>query len=243
MGKLDDKVILITGANQGIGKGMAKLFASEGAKLAIGARNAEKLQAVADELTAAGTEVVSQPTDVTDLEQVQSLFAATMERFGRIDILVNNAGAFDGGRIDEVTTEGWNNVIGVCLTGAFYCTREAFTIMKEQGGGRILNIGSISAQVPRPGSGPYVAAKFGIWGLTKATTLDGREFGIIASCLHPGNVAIERRQESDKESDQEPMMDIETIAEAGLAMVSLPDHVNFLEGIVLPRDQVYIGRG
>ena len=73
--------------------------------------------------------------------------------------------------------------------------------------------------------------------------LDGREFGIIASCLHPGNVAIERRQESDKESDQEPMMAIETIAEAGLAMVSLPDHVNFLEGIVLPRDQDYIGRG
>ena len=72
---------------------------------------------------------------------------------------------------------------------------------------------------------------------------DHREFGIIASCLHPGNVAIERRQESDAESDQEPMMAIETIAEAGLAMISLPDHVNFLEGIVMPRDQLYMGRG
>ncbi|MFP6769090.1 MAG: SDR family NAD(P)-dependent oxidoreductase, partial [Planctomycetaceae bacterium] len=88
MGKLDGKVVLITGANQGIGKGMALLFGSEGARLAIGARNAEKLQTVADELTAAGTEVVSQPTDVTDLEQVRSLFAATMERFGRVDVLV-----------------------------------------------------------------------------------------------------------------------------------------------------------
>ena len=243
MGKLDQKVVLITGANQGIGKGMAQLFASEGARLAIGARNAEKLGAVADELTAAGTQVVSQPTDVTDRDQVQSLFAATMEEFGRIDVLVNNAGAFDGGRIDEVTDEGWDRVIGVCLTGAFNCTREAFRIMKTQGAGRILNIGSISAQAPRPGSGPYVAAKFGIWGLTQATALDGREFGITASCLHPGNVAIERRQESDKESDQEPMMEISTIAEAGLAMISLPDNVNFLEGIVLPRDQAYIGRG
>ncbi|MFP6701389.1 MAG: SDR family oxidoreductase, partial [Planctomycetaceae bacterium] len=193
--------------------------------------------------TAAGTQVVSQPTDVTDRDQVQSLFAATMEEFGRIDVLVNNAGAFDGGRIDEVTDEGWDRVIGVCLTGAFNCTREAFRIMKTQGGGRILNIGSISAQVPRPGSGPYVAAKFGIWGLTQATALDGREFGITASCLHPGNVAIERRQNSDRDSDQEPMMEISTIAEAGLAMISLPDNVNFLEGIVLPRDQAYIGRG
>jgi len=189
------------------------------------------------------TQVVSQPTDVTDRDQVQSLFAATMEEFGRIDVLVNNAGAFDGGRIDEVTDEGWDRVIGVCLTGAFNCTREAFRIMKTQGGGRILNIGSISAQVPRPGSGPYVAAKFGIWGLTQATALDGREFGITASCLHPGNVAIERRQNSDRDSDQEPMMEISTIAEAGLAMISLPDNVNFLEGIVLPRDQAYIGRG
>ena len=115
--------------------------------------------------------------------------------------------------------------------------------MKTQGGGRILNIGSISAQAPRPGSGPYVAAKFGIWGLTQATALDGREFGITASCLHPGNVAIERRQASGRDSDQEPMMEISTIAEAGLAMISLPDNVNFLEGIVLPRDQAYIGRG
>ena len=243
MGKLDDKVVLITGGNQGIGKGMARLFASEGARLVLCARNAEKLQAVADELTSDGAEVLALPTDVSDEAAVERLFEATMERYGRIDTLVNNAGAFDGGRIDEVTTEGWNNVISVCLTGAFFCSRAAFRIMKDQGGGRILNIGSISAQGPREGSGPYVAAKFGIWGLTKATALDGRPFGIIASCLHPGNVLIERRQESDKESDQEPMMAIETIAEAGLAMISLPDHVNFLEGIVLPHEQLYMGRG
>ena len=136
MGKLDDKVVLITGANQGIGKGMAKLFASEGARLAIGARNADKLQAVADELTAAGAEVVSQPTDITDLEQVQSLFAATMEKFGRVDVLVNNAGAFDGGRIDEVTTEGWDRVIAVNLSGTFYMSRAVWPHMIEAGAAR-----------------------------------------------------------------------------------------------------------
>ena len=242
--KLAGKTALVTGGSRGIGRGIVWQLAREGAKVAFVYRSdTESANQLVKDLELDQREVIAIQADVSDPESAETVVGNVLETWERIDILVNNAGAFDGGRIDEVTTEGWNNVIGVCLTGAFYCTREAFTIMKDQGGGRILNIGSISAQVPRPGSGPYVAAKFGIWGLTKATTLDGREFGIIASCLHPGNVAIERRQESDKESDQEPMMDIETIAEAGLAMVSLPDHVNFLEGIVLPRDQVYIGRG
>jgi NAD(P)-dependent dehydrogenase (short-subunit alcohol dehydrogenase family) len=115
--------------------------------------------------------------------------------------------------------------------------------MKKQGGGRILNIGSISAQRPREGSTPYAAAKFGVWGLTQATAIDGRPHGILASCLHPGNVLVERRMESELNSDDEPMMSMETIANAALAMVTLPDDVNFLEAIVLPREQLYLGRG
>ncbi len=243
MGQLDEKIVVVTGGNQGIGKSIAKQFAAEGANLAIAARNAEKLEAAANELREQGTDVLAQPTDVTDEAAVKSLFDAVMEKYGRVDILVNNAGAFDGGRIDEVTLEGWNNVIGACLTGAFLCSRAAFSIMKDQGGGRILNIGSISAQRPRAGSTPYASAKFGIWGLTQATAIDGRPFGIIASCLHPGNVFVERRQESEETSDDEPMMSMETIAKAALAMVALPDDVNFLEAIVLPRDQLYLGRG
>ena len=115
--------------------------------------------------------------------------------------------------------------------------------MKEQGGGRILNIGSISAQRSRKGSAAYTASKFGVWGLTQSIALDGREFGIVCSCLHPGNVRVERRQESDLESDVEPMMETETIVEAAMAMLSVPPHVNFLEAIVLPNDQLYLGRG
>src|SRR5262249_30697251 len=148
--------------------------------------------------------------------------------FGRIDILVNNAGAFDGGPFDELTLEAWNNVIGACLTGTFLCSRRAFAAMKQQGGGRILNIGSISAQRSREESAPYTAAKFGVWGLTQAIALDGRPFGIACSCLHPGNVKVERRRGSGKSSDNEPMMSIETIAEVALTMVTLPPHVNML---------------
>ena len=243
MPKLAGKVVVITGANQGIGKGIAQVCAAEGARLAICARNAAKLEQTARELTASGAEVLAQPVDVTSEQAVDRFFDAIVGRFGRVDILVNNAGAFDGGRIDTVTLEAWNNVVGACLTGTFLCSRRAFGLMKDHGGGRILNIGSISAQRPREGSAPYAAAKFGVWGLTQATALDGRPFGIVASCLHPGNVRVERRQDSGEESDDEPMMSTETIAEAALAMLTLPASVNMLEAIVLPVEQLYLGRG
>lgn len=243
MGKLTGKVAVITGANQGIGKGIARAFAAEGCRLALCARNSEKLAATAAELRAAGAEVLARPTDVTDEAAVTALVDATVKQFGRIDILVNNAGAFDGGRIDRVSLDSWNNVIGACLTGTFLCSRAVFPIMKEAGGGRILNIGSISAQRPREGSAPYAAAKFGVWGLTQAIALDGRPFGIVCSCLHPGNVQVERRMDSGLPSDDEPMMSTETLAEVALTMVTLPPQVNMLEAIVLPTGQLYLGRG
>lgn len=241
--QLANQIAVITGANQGIGKAIAKAFAQEGASLVLCARNADKLASVADEFRAAGTEVLAQPCDVSSEADVESLFAAIQERFGRVDLLVNNAGAFDGGPLDEVSLDAWNNVIGSCLTGTFLCSRAAFRMMKPRRSGKILNIGSISAQRPREGSAPYSAAKFGVWGLTQAIALDGRPHGIVCSCLHPGNVQVERRIDSGKTSDDEPMMSPETIARAALAMMTLPADVNFLEAIVLPRDQVYLGRG
>lgn len=243
MGQLDGKVVVVTGGNQGIGKAIAAQFTAEGARLVLAARNEQKLNATADELRATGADVLAVPTDVADEAAVDALFHAALQEYGRVDILVNNAGAFDGGRVDEVSLAAWNNVIGACLTGAFLCSRRAFAMMKEQGGGRILNIGSISAQRPRENSSPYSAAKFGVWGLTQATAIDGRPFGIVCSCLHPGNVLVERRMDSEKKSDDEPMMEMETIARAALAMVAVPADVNFLEAIVMPRDQHYLGRG
>lgn len=243
MPQLANQVAVITGANQGIGKAIARIFAEEGAAVALCARNEEKLAAAADELRSTGARVMTHRCDVSSETDVEALFAAVRDQMGQVDILVNNAGAFDGGPLDEVELSAWNNVIGACLTGTFLCSRAAFRMMKPRRSGRILNIGSISAQRPREGSTPYSAAKFGVWGLTQAIALDGRPFGITCSCLHPGNVLVERRLDSGKESDDEPMMSPETIARAALAMVTLPADVNFLEAIVLPRDQVYLGRG
>lgn len=241
--RLTGKVAVVTGANQGIGKAIAQALAAEGCQLALCARNATKLQLAAAELQHSGADVFSLPTDVTDEAAVEAFFRGVDDKFGRVDILVNNAGAFDGGRFDRLTLDAWNNVIGACLTGSFLCGRAAFQRMKAQGGGRILNIGSISAQRPRQGGAPYAAAKFGVWGLTQAIALDGRPFGITCSCLHPGNVQVERRIDSGLRSDEEPMMSMETIAQAALAMLTLPPDVNFLEAIVLPRDQAYLARG
>ncbi len=243
MASLENRVCVITGANQGIGKGIARRFAAAGAKLALCARNDEKLQRVAEEFRAGGVEVLAQAVDVAVENQVDRFFDAVQEKYGRVDVLVNNAGAFDGGRVDLLPLAAWDNVIGSCLTGAFLCSRRAFAMMKDQGGGRILNIGSISAQRPRENSAAYSAAKFGVWGLTQATALDGRPFGIVCSCLHPGNTLVERRQDSGQQSDAEPMMSVESIAEVAHTMVTLPADVNFLEAIVLPTAQAYLGRG
>jgi NAD(P)-dependent dehydrogenase (short-subunit alcohol dehydrogenase family) len=243
MGKLDGKVALVTGANQGIGRGIARGLAGAGASLAVAARGADRLHETAQELTALGVPVLALPTDVADEAQIEAMFAGVERRFGRLDLLVNNAGAFDGGPLDQLTTDAWDHVLAVNLRAPFLCTRAALRIMKRQRSGRIINIGSISAQRVRPHSAPYSVSKHGLWGLTQVTALEGREYGVTCGCLHPGNVCVERRRDSSSVQDAEPMMEIDEIAEVAVLMATLPAHVEMLEAIVLPRDQLYVGRG
>jgi NAD(P)-dependent dehydrogenase (short-subunit alcohol dehydrogenase family) len=243
MGQLAGKVAIVTGGGSGIGRGIARAFAAEGCAVVIAGRNAERLRAAAGELGETGSPILAVPTDVTDEVQVEALFRQTMERFGRLDILVNSSGAFDGGPIDQVSLEAWNRVMGANVTGPFLCTRAAFKIMKAAGGGRIINIGSISAQRSRENMAPYTTSKFAIAGLTQSTALEGREYGIAASCLHPGNTLVERRMSSGVAQDAEPMFAVENIARTALLMATLPPEANMLEAIVLPVMQKYIGRG
>lgn len=242
MGKLDGKVALVTGANRGIGRGIARGLAREGAAVALAARGQAELDDTADELSALGADALTVRTDVTDEKQIEAMFRATTEKFDRLDILVNNAGAFDGGPLDDLSTEAWDKVIAINLRAPFLCTRAAMRIMKRNGGGRIINVGSISAQRVRPHSAPYSASKHGLWGLTQVTALEGRDHGITCCCLHPGNVLVERRH-SGSPTDDEPMMAIDEIAEVAVLMATLPPHVEMLEAIVLPRNQLYVGRG
>jgi NAD(P)-dependent dehydrogenase (short-subunit alcohol dehydrogenase family) len=239
MRRLEGKIALITGANRGIGRGIAEAFASEGAALTLMARDAALLNETAEALRQSGAEVLAVPADVTDEKQIQEAFRQAMERFGRLDVLVNNAGTFAGySPVDEVSVESWDQMIAVNLRGPFLCTREAFRIMKRQRGGRIINIGSIASQRVRPRSAAYSTTKHGLWGLTQVTALEGREHGISCGILNPGNVMVEKRA-----GDTEPMMSVGEIAQAAVAMAELPPHVNMLEATVLPVEQPFIGRG
>jgi NAD(P)-dependent dehydrogenase (short-subunit alcohol dehydrogenase family) len=242
MGKLENKVAVVTGASKGIGLAICRALAGEGARLVMASRGEQALRESAALLQNGGAEVVSQPTDVGDADQVTKLFDVADQAFGRIDLLVNNAGAFNGGPLEELAADDWNHVVATNLTGPFLCTQQALRRMKRDGGGRIINIGSISAQRVRPNSAAYSSSKFGIWGLTQVTALEGREHNITCCCLHPGNTYVERRA-TELPEDAEPMIAAESIAEVALLMATLPPDAVMLEAIVLPREQLYVGRG
>ncbi|MGD0422054.1 MAG: SDR family oxidoreductase [Candidatus Bathyarchaeia archaeon] len=237
--KLEGKTAIITGAGFGIGKGIAQAFAKEGAKLVLAARNGQRLHTAADELRSQGATVLSVPTDVSREREVIALFEITKKKFGRLDILVNNAGLVDQAPLEQTSLERWQKIIDTNLTGPFLCTREALKIMKPQGGGRIINIGSISVQMPRPQFAAYSCSKMGLVALTKTTALEGRDFGIVASCIHPGNVNTAQMELTPNE----PAMEIDDTVKVVMTMATLPLSINMLETIVLPTTQLYLGRG
>jgi len=239
MRKLEGKIALITGANRGIGRGIAEAFAAEGAALALTARDAALLDETAEALKQSGADVLAVPADVTEEKQIQEVFYQVLDRFGKLDVLVNNAGTFSGyAPLEEVSVESWDWIIAVNLRGPFLCTREALRIMKRQRSGRIINIGSIASQRVRPNSAAYSTSKHGLWGLTQVTALEGRDHGIACGILHPGNVMVEKRA-----GDPEPMMSPEDVATAAVGMAELPPHVNVLESTVLHIEQPFLGRG
>ena len=188
MGQLDGKVAIVTGGGSGIGKGIAKAFADEGCSVVIAARNADRLDAAAAELSSAGATVIAIPTDVTSEDQVISLFAKTMDQFGKLDVLVNNSGAFDGGPVEELTMEQWQKVIDVNVTGPFLGSREAFKIMKKQGGGSMVNISSIAGIKAFPGVGIYGASKAALQELSQVMAMEAAPDNIRVNCILPALV-------------------------------------------------------
>ena len=186
--QLQDKVAIVTGASNGIGRAIAETFAAEGAKTVLVARRGELLEEVASGIRSTKGEALPVATDVTKEDQIAALFAKVAKTYGRLDILVNNAGVATNVNTEEISLKYWQEVLDINITAAFLCSREAIKVMKDQKpqGGRIINMGSISAKTPRPDSLPYTTTKFAIQGMTHQLTMDGRKHNIVASIIHPG---------------------------------------------------------
>lgn len=189
MFSLKDKVALVTGASQGIGRVTALALAEAGAKVAVAARNAEKLNAVVAEISAAGGEGLAVPMDVADAEQIKAGFKQVLEKFGKLDILVNNAAITRDGLALRMKLEDWDAVLRTNLTGAHLCTQQALGSMIRQRWGRIINVTSVVAQTGNAGQANYVAAKAGLIGLTKAIAVEIASRNITVNAVAPGFIS------------------------------------------------------
>jgi len=186
MFSLKDKVAVVTGASQGIGRETAMALAGAGAKVVVAARNEEKLAALVSEIAAAGGEAFAVKMDVADAEQVKAGFKRVIEKFGRLDILVNNAAVTRDGLAMRMKKDDWDAVLQTNLTGAHLCIQQALPTMMKARAGRIINISSIVAQMGNAGQANYVAAKAGLIGLTKAIAIEIASRGITVNAVAPG---------------------------------------------------------
>ena len=250
--QLQDKVAIVTGASNGIGRAIAETFAAEGAKTVLVARRAELLDEVAAGIEAKGGDGAAGADRSHQEEQVAALFDRAMKTYGRLDVLVNNAGIATHKNTEDITLQYWQEALAINITAAFLCSREAIRIMKAQTpqGGRIINIGSVSAKTPRPDLLPYTVTKFGLQGMTHQLTMDGRKHDIVASIIHPGATLSSfttrrgRAKAGPGATPEDYVMAGEDVAKVAVLMAALPGEVNLYEATILPNHmRSFIGRG
>ena len=244
-------VAVVTGAGSGLGRSISRALLAAGWQVAAAGRRWAPLQETVAIAPAGATLPVL--TDVTVPDSVAALFAAVGNRWGRVDLLVNNAGIFGpAGAVDEISVADWRRAVDTNLTGAFLCCQQAVGMMKAQDppGGRIINNGSISAHVPRPGSAAYTTTKHALTGLTKSVSLDGRRFGIACGQIDIGNAATEMTRamsegvrQADGSLAAEPTFDPQHVAEAVVYMAGLPLDANVQFMTLTATAMPFIGRG
>ncbi|WP_420403686.1 SDR family oxidoreductase [Nisaea sp.] len=249
------KTAIVTGAGSGVGRAVALALQGAGYNVALAGRRLDALEETAAMAKTGGGAMLAVPTDVGKAAEADALFDTVKETFGRLDVLFNNAGmGTPAVPMDELTTEQWQAVVDVNLTGSFLCAQRAMKMMKQQTpqGGRIINNGSISAHAPRPHSAPYTSTKHAITGLTKSISLDGRPFDIVCSQIDIGNAVTpmtERMVEgegvpqADGSMKIEPRMDVAHVASSVLHMAGLPLEANVQFMTVMATKMPFVGRG
>lgn len=249
------KTAIVTGAGSGVGRAVALALQGAGYNVALAGRRLDALEETAAMAKTGGGAMLAVPTDVGKAADVDALFDAVKKTFGRLDVLFNNAGMGTPAiPMDELTTEQWQAVVDVNLTGSFLCAQRAMKMMKQQKpqGGRIINNGSISAHAPRPNSAPYTSTKHAITGLTKSISLDGRPFDIVCSQIDIGNAVTPMTErmvkgegvpQADGSMKIEPRMDVAHVASSVLYMASLPLDANVQFMTVMATKMPFVGRG
>jgi 3-oxoacyl-[acyl-carrier protein] reductase len=239
MFSLKDRVALVTGASQGIGRATAIALASAGAKMACAARNVEKLAEVVKEITAGGGEAIAIKMDVADGEQVKAGFKRAIDKFGKLDILVNNAAVTRDTLALRMKQEDWDTVLRTNLTGAHLCIQQALGVMMRARYGRIINITSVVGQAGNVGQANYVAAKAGLIGLTKAIAMEYASRNITVNAVSPGFITTPMtdplpQQVKDAMLARVPLARMGTDADVAAAIVFLAsEEAGYITGHVL----------
>lgn len=204
MAKLDGKTAIITGSSSGIGRSIAESYLEEGANVVINSRSQSRAEETASELRGSNGAVYPVEADVSNQESVRRLVEETVSEFGEVNIFVNNAGKTEIDHAEKLTSDEWQSVIDVNLTGVFYGSQAAGQRMIDQGdGGQIINISSAASRIGFPGRAPYTAAKAGVNNLTRTLAAEWGRHEIYVNGLAPGFIKTKLSQEAGSKSDEE----------------------------------------
>jgi NADP-dependent 3-hydroxy acid dehydrogenase YdfG len=239
------RVAVITGASSGIGEATALACAEAGAAVSLAARRTDRIEALAERIRSAGGTALAIETDVSDEAQANAFVRRTHEELGRLDVLVNNAGVMLLGPIEDAPTEEWRRMIDANVYGVLYCTHAAFPLMREQGGGTIVNVSSVAGRVARLGSGVYNLTKFGVGAFSESLRQELASRHVRVSLVEPGAVATELtdhlRPEIREQSKQIfagiERLEAQDIADAIAYIVTRPRHVAINEILIRPTNQ------
>ena len=234
MGRLDGKVVVVTGASKGIGRAIAFAFAAVGAKVVLAARTRETLEQVTDELRESGAEALAVPTDVTNVDAVKQLIQRTLDAYQRVDILINNAGIGHFGPVVDFDPDAWDAVVNSNLKAVYLCAKYALPSMLAQGSGQIINVLSIAAKVAFQASSAYCAAKAGALALTKVLASEVRQQNIRVTAVLPGSVHTPFWDGVPEHPDFEQMLTPEHVAGTVVSVCQQPLGMVTEEIVVMP---------
>ncbi|MBW5414698.1 SDR family NAD(P)-dependent oxidoreductase [Pseudomonas sp. MAG002Y] len=227
MSNIKGKVIVITGASSGIGEATARLLSSEGAAVVLGARRLDKLNAIAEELRAAGGRVEVVQMDVAKRDDVESLIQAAITAFGRVDVMINNAGIMPNSRLDQRKVEDWERMIDINLKGTLYGIAAVLPIMQQQKSGHIINVSSLSGHRVRPTSAVYSATKFGVRAIAEGLRMEMTPYNIRSTIISPGPVDTEL---PNSVTDEDVAKSVRHIHEMAIPALSVAQSIAFAIG-------------